>query len=313
MQPIMRPYRGEDDYWRLRAFLREAFLLNGRHELGWQPARLDYWRWHVVANCRALPCIESYIFLWETVDGQLAAALNPEGPGEVHLQVHPAYTTPALLNEMIDVAEAHLTGERDGRREITIWAHENDAPRREILARRGYTRGAWPEHVHRRELNGSPLPDVTLAPGYSVRSLGEADELPGRSWASWRAFHPDEPDEAYQGWEWYHNVQRCPMYRRDLDIVAVAPDGTIAGFCTVWYDDVTRTGMFEPVGIMPEHQRRGLGRAVMVEGLRRLERLGGTLAVVGGYSIAANALYASVMGQDVRLLEPWEKSISRPS
>lgn len=309
MHPNMRPYQGEDDYWRLRAFLREAFLLNGRHELGWQPARLDYWRWHAVANCQALPCIESYIFLWETADGQLAAALNPEGPGDAHLQIHPARATPALLNEMIDVAEAHLAHARAGRRELTIWAHESDATRREILARRGYAPGAWPEHQHQRELDGSPLPDATLPPGYSVRSLGEASELPARSWASWRAFHPDEPDDAYQGWEWYHNIQRCPMYRRDLDIVAVAPDGAIAGFCTVWYDDVTRTGTFEPVGIMPEHQQRGLGRAVMVEGLRRLERLGGTLAVVGGFSVAANALYTSVMGPGARRLEPWEKNL----
>ncbi len=49
------------------------------------------------------------------------------------------------------------------------------------------------------------------------------------------------------------------LYRRDLDIVAVAPGGEIAGFCTIWYDDVTRTG-YEPVGVVPEYHRRGLER-----------------------------------------------------
>ena len=91
-----------------------------------------------------------------------------------------------------------------------------------------------------------------------------------RSWLSWKAFHSDEPDERYEGWEWYRNVQRFPLYRRDLDLVAVAPDGELAAFCTVWFDDVTRTGSFELVGAHPAHQRRGLGRAVMYEGLRRL-------------------------------------------
>ncbi len=41
MQLIMRAYQTEDDYWRIRAFLREAFLLNGRRELCWPVARLD--------------------------------------------------------------------------------------------------------------------------------------------------------------------------------------------------------------------------------------------------------------------------------
>lgn len=305
----MRPYRDEEDYWRIRAFLREVFLLNGRREMCWQAARLDYWRWHVVLNCEALPAIEPYIFLWETPGGELAAVLNPEGLGEVFLQVHPAQTTPALIEDMLDVAETHLAcAGAEGRRTIQVWAHESDRERQAALARRGYTRGDWPEHQHRRLLDGSPLPDAPIAPGYRVRPLGDADELPSRSWASWRAFHPDEPDGAYQGWEWYLNIRRCPMYRRDLDIVAEAPDGTIAGFCTVWYDDVTRAGYFEPVGIMREHQRRGLGRAVMVEALRRLERLGGTLATVGGFSAAANALYTSVMGPDCARLERWVKS-----
>jgi GNAT superfamily N-acetyltransferase len=96
-----------------------------------------------------------------------------------------------------------------------------------------------------------------------------------------------------------------PLYRRDLNIVAIAPDGELAAFCTAWYDDVTRTGHFEPVGTAPEHQRRVLGKAVMCEALRRLKRMGATRAIVGGYTPAANALYAPVMSHDCELQEPW--------
>ena len=46
----------------------------------------------------------------------------------------------------------------------------------------------------------------------------------------------------------------------------------------------------------PEHQRRGLGKAVMTEGLRRLQRMGGTRAFANGYDPAANALYGTVLG-----------------
>jgi ribosomal protein S18 acetylase RimI-like enzyme len=297
----------EDDYWRIRAFLREVMLLNDRQHLSWPVARLDYWRWHVVLNCEACPSVEGVTTLWETPTGQIVAVLNPEGMGEAHLQVHPHLVTAELAEEMIAVAEEELvrTGE-DGQRKLGVWIHQYDRLQQEVTARLGYARGKWPEHHHRRSLDG-PLPEARPAPGYTVRPLGDPDELPARSWASWRAFHPDEPDEAYEGWEWYHNIQRHPLYRRDLDIVAVAPDGTIAGFTTLWYDDVTRDGYFEPVGVMPEHHRRGLGKAVMVEAMRRIEAMGGTLVTVGGYSEAANALYSSVMSPEYLLIEPWEK------
>jgi predicted N-acetyltransferase YhbS len=77
----------------------------------------------------------------------------------------------------------------------------------------------------------------------------------------------------------------------------------------VWFDDVTRTGAFEPVGTAPDHQRKGLGRAVMAEGLRRLRHLGATLAYVGGFTPGANALYASVGFKDYDLCEPWSKEV----
>ncbi len=308
MTLTLRPYQHEDDYWRIRVFLREIGLLDNRHEITWQVARLDYWRWHVIANCEPSISLEDQTFLWETNGGQLAAVLNLEGRGDAHCQVHPAYRTPDQYAAMLAVAEQHLAIHTDdGRSRLTPWAHAHNTVLQSVLAAHGYTKGDWPEHKRTRVLNG-PITVAQPAPGYTIRALGDADELPARSWASWRAFHPDEPDEAYQGWTWYHGIQRIPQYRRDLDVVAAAPDGTIAGFCTLWYDDVTRMGYFEPVGVVPEHQQRGLGKALMTEALRRIQCLGATLVSVGGYSAAANALYSAVMSPDCELIERWEKT-----
>jgi GNAT superfamily N-acetyltransferase len=153
------------------------------------------------------------------------------------------------------------------------------------------------------------IPETPVAEEITVRALGDVDELPARSWFGWKAFQPDEPEENYAalGWEWYLDIQRCPLYRRDLDIVAVAPNGDIASFCGVWYDDVTRSAYFEPVGTYPPYQRRGLAKAVMYEGLRRVKRMGATVAFVGGYSPEGNALYTSVMGREYALSERWVK------
>jgi GNAT superfamily N-acetyltransferase len=305
----MRPYRDEDDYWRIRAFLRQIFMLNNRHERSWEAARLDYWRWHIVENCHTCESIENVTYLWELTDGQIAAVLNAEAMGEVFFQVHPSLRSAELEDEMVSIAEQCLSAP-DGhrRRKLHVWVNQGDTLRENLLSRRGYHPTGHPEYQRQRPLD-LPLPEARPTPGYIVRSLGDADELPARSWASWRAFHPDEPDKNYQGFEWYYNVQRIPMYRRDLDLVAVARDGTIAGFCTIWYDDVTRSGCFEPVGIMPEYQRRGLGRAMMCEGMRRVQRMGATLATVAGFSPGANALYSAVMSRHYDLYQPWGRSL----
>ena len=36
---------------------------------------------------------------------------------------------------------------------------------------------------------------------WRIRATGDVADLPARSWASWRAFHPEAPDEDYEGWE----------------------------------------------------------------------------------------------------------------
>ena len=306
MKLTLRKYQSENDYWKIRQFLREIFLLNERHETGWQPYRWDYWRWHVNENIFRFD-LSAAVFLWETEAGRLAALLHPEGAGEAFLQVHPAFQTTELEVEMLSVAEIQFaTTQAGGSQQLTIWAPGTDFLRQDLLRRRGYIKGGHPEYQRRRSLE-DPLPEVAIPAGYSLRALGALDEHPARSWVSWKAFHPNEPDDQYQGWDWYRNLQRAPLYRRDLDLVAEASNGELAAFGTLWFDDVTRTAAFEPVGTHPDHQRKGVGKALMAEGLRRVRDLGATLCTVGSYSKAAGNLYASLGFTQYDLSEPWTK------
>ena len=300
----MRNYQTEENYWHIREFLREVSILNNRHDFSWSLLRWDYWRWHINENIYHFK-LEDVITLWDA-KGQIVAVLNPDTNGEAFFQIHPAYHSPELLSEMLDVAEQKLPKTKEnGRKELLAWVNADDPIHKEVLARHGYARSKFlSEHMRRRSFS-QPIPDSAPPAGYTVRALGDESELPARSWLSWKVFHPDEPDEKYQGWEWYRNIQRVPIYRRDLDIVAVAADGELAAFCTVWFDDITRTAVFEPVGTHPNHQKCGLGKAVMSEGLRRAQKLGATLATVSSYSKGAHALYDSMGFTEFDLLEPW--------
>ncbi|MDD5219770.1 MAG: GNAT family N-acetyltransferase [Candidatus Bipolaricaulis sp.] len=236
--------------------------------------------------------------LWETEDGEIAAILNQGDPGVCHLHIDPVRRTEALEDEMIAVAERECSapGARSGR-VVCVWSMEDDELRSRVLAERGYATFASEhsvEHEARRFLT-EPIPAAPLPDGFVVRSMGDVGEHPQRSLCSWRAFHPSEPEEGCDGTgSWYRNVQRAPLYRRDLDVVAVAPNGDLASFAVCYYDDASRTGVFVLDGTAHEYQRRGLGRAVMTEALRRLQERGATAAYVSWYEAPAGALYRSV-------------------
>jgi mycothiol synthase len=303
-----RPYRNEYDYYKIREFLCNTLLLHNRKQVNWPLYRWDYWRWHVNANITHFKLQEA-VSLWETDDNEIAALLNPDGYGEAFLQIHPRHRTAELVDEMLALAEQKFpVHNADSRSQLCIWAHEEDGILQDTLAHRGYTKTNTVEY-QRWQLLDRTITDVLLAEGYTLRTLGDDSELPIRSWASWRAFHPDEPDEKYRGWEWYRNVQRAPLYRRDLDLVAAAPNGEIAAFTTIWYDEVTKTGAFEPVGTQPQYQRKGLVKALMTEGLRRMQNLGATMAYVSSYSTAAHAAYESVGFKQYDLCKMWKKVI----
>jgi predicted acetyltransferase len=75
-----------------------------------------------------------------------------------------------------------------------------------------------------------------------------------------------------------------------------SPDGRGASACTIWFDGVNGVGLFEPVGTHPDFQGKGLGKAVMAEGLRRMKAAGMTRAIVGfdPNNVAALALYTAM-------------------
>ena len=285
-----------DDVWHIRTFLRDAFLADDRRSRVWHVARFDYTWWHVLPNVADTRLVD-VAWVWEE-DGRIVGLLLPDGgPGDAHLSVAPG-ARGRIEATMLDVAEAELSAPHAaGQARLVVWAHAGDTGLTDLLGRRGYRRSDARERRWRGVID-SEREHVAPPAGYAIRPLGDGLELLERCHASGLAFHDGDlavaaANRADTGW--YRRVQRAPLYRRDLDLVAVDEHGAVAGFATAWFDDVTRSALLEPVGVVPAHQRRGLGRALVAAAFTQSARQGATLALVGGYDDAANALYGTFL------------------
>jgi mycothiol synthase len=282
-----RPFREEADFWRIRALLVETHSLTPPG-LNWEVRRWDGQRFHR-EPAEQLQGWEERVRLWETADGRLVGAVHPEGRGDAYLEVHPDFRY--LEDEMLAWAEQHLAiPADDGGLLLETVAFEYDAPRCRLLLRRGYEKTAdGGMHRHLR-LGRQPIARPALPAGYTLRTTRPGDEGDYQRIADvlnagfGRTFHTAA--------EYRPFATLAPSFRHDLNLVAEAEDGSFACHVGVNYDVANRFGIFEPVCTRPEHRRRGLALALMLEGMHRLRALGATAACVGtGDAVAANELY----------------------
>jgi GNAT superfamily N-acetyltransferase len=230
--------------------------------------------------------------LWES-RGELLGFAWLEEPDGVVMQVHPRLRgSGALEDEMLDWAAGQTRAVYGERPEDELWTRvPEDEPRlAAFLSDRGFDRD--PDHALKmlKDLRDPP-PDPTPPAGWTVREVGGEEEWPERVETHREVWHPSRSTL-----EAYRRLRAAPGYDPRLDLVSVAPDGHFGSYCLCWYDPPSRTGLFEPVGTRPAHRGEGLGRAVMLEGLRRLRDLGARTTAVTALSgnRAAARLYESV-------------------
>ncbi len=156
-----------------------------------------------------------------------------------------------------------------------------------FYARHGFARVATDLEMDR----DGPPPEEVLPPGYRLRPYGlEGDAA---EWARIHnlAFSAEFTFERFDA-ERTADEMRLPGARA---VVGETPDGRVAGFCFTHTADATK-GCVQSLAVDPSHRGRGLGRALLVAGLRALAgegRSGVELSVEGGNTVA-QALYRSV-------------------
>ena len=157
-----------------------------------------------------------------------------------------------------------------------------------FLQANGYERTEHFGYHLRRRLD-DPIPPCSLPSGWTIRRVEEAD------FEKRVQVHRDAWFQSGFSLERYLEVRDLAAFDPELDLVAVTPGGEFASYCIGWVDPASGVGSFEPVGTAAAFQRRGIGREVQYEGLRRMQAKGMHSAKIGtaGFNDPAYALYRS--------------------
>jgi mycothiol synthase len=210
--------------------------------------------------------------------------------------VHPDRRSAEFEAALVEWAEQHLRNllsESGSTKElISVEVPDFDTLRRDTLASRGFAARPEPDFfLTTRSLQGE-IPASVLPEGFSIRAVLGEQEVDAV-----QAVHTGAFGRVWQPGE-YLKVMRSPAFHIDHELVVVAPDGRFAAYLIYWLDPVSKSGLFEPVGCHSDFQRRGLTKALIYEGMRRMVEQGMTTAVVlheaPTENPASTALYRSV-------------------
>lgn len=179
----------------------------------------------------------------------------------------------------------------------------------EILQSLGYEPASETHYRLNVQAVGHDLPALILPEGVTVRAVREDPaDLAGRV-----EVHRAVWTTSKLTIGGYERLRTKPLYRGDLDLVVETAQGDLAAYCVVWWDPVTKASEFEPVGTVERFRGRGYGKAVLLEGLRRLGALGTEHAtVISGMdpdNEPARRLYRSAGFKPAFTFEEWKKPI----
>ena len=283
-----RPYRDDEDWWRIRRLLVRSHE-SSPPSWNWAIRRWDGTRFH-----KEVPELSagftSSTSLWEATGGELVGVVHPEGDEgrEAFFELDPAFRH--LQRAMLDRAETSIARVVDGATTLALVVWDYDLPRRQLLAERGYEmldKGTWLRRLRAPEWR---RPEATIPGDYRIReTVVTGDDAARMAGLLNAAFHRS----IHTGPEYMTFMTQSPSFRGDVNLVAEAPDGSFAAHVGLTLDEVNRHAVIEPVCTHPDHLRRGLARALLFEGLERVAALGAaTVDVETGDAEAANAFYA---------------------
>lgn len=300
-----RLYAGPDD---LPAMIQFLFAVRPAERLADYPGPVD------LRELLALRAVQENTRLWFADDGRLVAYAFVDHYDNLRFALNPQASQPDLEAAIVDWGLAclrHAMGTEDKTRTLDASCREDDVEQIAFLQRHGFIRQDTRSlHLVRSLIESVPAPQ--LPDGFTIRHVQGEQEVAALVALHHAAFGTEHmtPEERLA-------MMRVPEYEAELDLVVVAPaSGRLAAYCLcgISQEENERTGRREgytdPVATHPDFQRRGLARALLLTGLRKLQERGIDTAVLGtGSDNEAMLRTAQSVGFRVQTTTCW---FSRP-
>jgi GNAT superfamily N-acetyltransferase len=298
-----RRYDHSTDYGRVSDFLITHHQ-PGNADGNWLEPEWEYMHFHPLLDAANL----GRFGIWDE-SGEIVAVCHYEWHlGEAFFQFHPDYRH--LREEMLDHAEANLTGisRKDGRKYLCAYVNDDAPDFLALVHGRGYEKDEDENRPMYRFDITDPFPSISLPEGFRLTSLAEECDWVKVHQVLWRGFdHGDGVPINEEEYESRRKMFDTPKARRDLKIAVAAPNGDFAAFCGMFYQPTGRFAYVEPVATDPRYRRLGLGKAAVLEGIRRCGALAAKVAYVG----SDQQFYRSIGFTKVYNSECWVKHFDR--
>jgi len=136
-----------------------------------------------------------------------------------------------------------------------------------------------------------PIPDPELPSDFIIRPIAGVEEAEAVASTHRAAFGTD-----YMTTERRLAIMNSSEYDPSIDLVLIAPDGTITAYCSCSINETEKTGDTDPVAVHPRYQRMGLARVLLLRGMQLLKERGMMSAHLGtsGDNIAMQKTAESV-------------------
>ena len=157
-----------------------------------------------------------------------------------------------------------------------------------ILENHGFQRNDW-SLVHLTCTMARALPQPHFPTGFSVRPLRGLSEV-----SDYVVLHRAAFGSTSMTVEWRARTLDMAGYVPGLDLFVTAPDEKPVAFCIGWMHGAD--AQVEPIGVHPDYQKMGLGRALLLDVLQRMHTDGAERVHIESYSDndPARGLYESV-------------------
>ena len=285
MAAKIKEYEPERDFIRVRDFLKKNYFAFDK-PLNWGLERWNWGRYHPSMfvetdpkeTKRRILKFEKSIRLWVDDMGVIVAMVHRESSlkeGEFFFQQSPG--SYVLFDEMFDFACKNLFHPIE--KSISMMIFDYDDKLKKKATELGFIKKVDGQD-YTSDFMIDKKPAKNIKEDFYLQSMADEGDLAKRCRLNGLGFNHSDPKDWTTPAE-YKEVQKAPDYRRDLDLFIVSPRGEYVSGCIVWYDDFNKVGYYEPVCTIPEFRRLGMGREVMMEGIRRLADLGATKAFVG--------------------------------